>query len=46
VLKELLLEALAARGWDAKKIDSEYLRYAARCNREGVQNLFPGGRVA
>lgn len=44
-IRELLFEALEARGWDRGRIRREYLRYVLRCEKDGVENLFPGGRV-
>jgi hypothetical protein len=45
LLRDLVLEALEKRGWDAERMQREYVRYAARCATNGEKNLFPGGRV-
>jgi hypothetical protein len=41
----LVLEALAARGWNEERINAEYLRYVTECTQNGEENLFPGGRL-
>lgn len=45
-LKELLVEALTARGWTEDRIESEYIEYVRKCRRKGLENMFPGGRIA
>lgn len=44
-VRELVMDALATRGYDAERIRKEYAEYAGQCARDGVENRFPGGRV-
>jgi len=41
----LAIEALALRGWYEDRIHREYLKYAAQCAEDGVDNQFPGARL-
>jgi hypothetical protein len=39
-LRNLILEALATRGWSPERIEAEYARYVVECYESGKANEF------
>lgn len=44
-VRSLAIDALTSCGWPTLRIKEEYLKYALLCNREGIENEFPGARL-